>query len=87
MSGVGGADSWHPESPCVSSCTVETAGRLARQETWNKSAATAANAATLIVDWIIEQMLMRSSQDQGSNVNSIVPVWLSVLYKSSVLSS
>jgi len=52
--GVDGADSWHPESPCVSTCTVEAAGGLARQETCNKSAATAANAATLTVDWTIE---------------------------------
>ena len=82
---MGGADSWHPESPCVST-TVETAGRLAMQETCNKSAATAVNAATLTIDWTIERMPMRSSQSQGCNANSIVPLRLLALYKSSVLS-
>jgi hypothetical protein len=84
--GVGGADSWHPESPCVSPCTVVTAGKPAMQEICNKSAATAANAATLTANWTIERMPMRSSQSQGSNVNSIVPLRLLALYKSSFLS-
>ena len=51
--GVGGADSWQPESLCVAFC-AEIAGRSGMQETCNKSADTAMNAATLTVDWIIE---------------------------------
>ena len=81
---MGGADSWQPESLCVAFCT-ETAGRSGMQETCNKSAAIAANAATLAIDWTIERMPMRSSQI--SHPNSIVSLWLPALYKSSVLSS
>jgi hypothetical protein len=62
--GVGGADSWHPESPCVPICTFVTAGMPTVQETCNKSAATAANAATLTANWTIERMPMCSSQNQ-----------------------
>src|SRR6267142_6840529 len=84
--GVGGVDSWHPASPCVSICKVVTAGRPAMQEICNKSAATAANAATLTANWTIERMPIRSSQSQGNNVNSIVLLSLFVLHKCSVLS-
>ena len=51
---VGGVDSWHPESPCVSICAVVTAGKPDMHEICNKSAAIAANAATLTVNWAIE---------------------------------
>jgi hypothetical protein len=84
--GVGGADSWHPASPCVSICTVVTAGKPAIQEICSKSAVTAANAATLTVNLAIERIPMRSSQSQGNNINSIVPLRLLALYKSSFLS-
>ena len=63
------------------------AGRPNMHETCNKSAATAANAATLTLNWTIERMPMRSSQNQGNNVNSIVSLRLLALHKSSVLSS
>ena len=86
MLGVGGADSWQPESLCVAFCT-ETSGPPGMQETCNKSAATAENAATLAIDWIIERMPMRNSQNQGSNAYSIVPWGLPALCKISVLSS
>ena len=56
------------------------------QETCNKSAATAANAATLTVNWTIERMPMCSSQTKVATINSIVPLRLFALYKSSVLS-
>jgi hypothetical protein len=83
---MGGADSWHPESLCVSSCTCATSCRPTVQETCNKSAATAAKAATLTVNWTIERIPMRSSENQTSKINSIVPSELLVKYKSSVLS-
>jgi len=51
--GVGGADSWQPESLCIAFCK-ETTGRSGMQGTCNKSAATAASAATLAIDWTIE---------------------------------
>ena len=84
--GVGGADSWQPESLCVAFCT-EIAGRSGMQEICNKSAAIATNAATLAIDWTIERMPMRSSHTQGNNIDSIVSLRLPALYKNSVLSS
>lgn len=77
--GAGGADSWHPKSLCVSSCAFVTAGGPTMQKTCNKRAATAANAATLTVNWTIERIPMRNSQIQGSNINSTVPLGLLVL--------
>jgi hypothetical protein len=62
--GVGGADSWHPESPCVPICTFANVGGATVQETCNKSATTAVNAATLTANWTIERMPMCSSQNQ-----------------------
>jgi hypothetical protein len=62
--GVGGADSWHPESLCVPICTFANVGGTTVQETCNKSPATAANAATLTANWTIERMPMCSSQRQ-----------------------
>ncbi len=66
-----GADSWHPESPCDPICAFANAGGATVQETCSKSAASAANAATLTANWTIERMPMRSSQNQGAT--SILP--------------
>ena len=64
---MGGADSWHPESLCVSICTSRLpAGRACRKPA-TRALPHAANAATLTADWTIERMPMRSSQNQASN--------------------
>lgn len=82
-----GACSWHPESPCVSTFAVVTAVTPDMQEICNNSATTAANAATLTANWTIERMPMRSSQNQGSNINSSALLRFLALHKSSVRSS
>jgi hypothetical protein len=84
--GVGGADSWHPESPCVPICAFVNVGGANVQETCNKSAATAANAATLTANWTIERMPMCSSQRRPDNLNSTVSMLLADVVGSSVLS-
>jgi hypothetical protein len=83
--GVGGVVSWHPESLCVPICRFVSVEVPIMQETWSKIAATATNAATLTANWTIERMPMRSSQNQGSNINSTVSLQLLALHKSSVL--
>lgn len=67
-----GECSWHPKSPCVLTCAVAVVIAVTpdMQEICNNSASTAVNAATLTVNWTIERMPMRSSQNQGNNVNS-----------------
>ena len=84
---MGGADSWHPESLCVWACVVVIAVTPDMQEICNNSASTAVNAATLTANLTIQRMPMRSSQNQGNNANSTVPLRLLALHKSSVLSS
>lgn len=83
--GVDGTPSWHPEPLCVSICTFVKAGRPITQETCNKSAATAVNAATLTVNWTIERMPMCSSQRQSGNPNSTISMASAVVAGSSVL--
>ncbi len=69
--GVGGVDSWHPDSVGVSICALANVGGASAQEICSKSAATAANAATLTANWTIERMPMCSSQCQLTT--SILP--------------
>ncbi|HEY4675843.1 MAG TPA: hypothetical protein VIJ01_01700 [Candidatus Angelobacter sp.] len=56
---VGGEDSWHPDSPCVSAWAFVRVVVPIVQEACSKSAATATNAATLTANWTIERMPMR----------------------------
>jgi hypothetical protein len=84
---VGGEDSWHPESLCVSACTGMDHGLPMVQAACSERHTIAANAATLTANWTIERMPMCSSQNQGSNVNSIAPLRFLAPRKSSVRSS
>ena len=75
---MGGGDSWHPESlgaPVRSFISVE--GPIV-QEACSKSAATAANAATLTPNWTIERMPMRQLWITSVG-NSILPVSITLL--------
>ncbi len=83
--GVDGADSWHPESLCVPVCAFANVGGATAQETCNKSATTAANAATLTAIWTIERMPMCSSQRHPDNLNSTVFMLRADVVESSIL--
>ena len=82
---MGGEDSWHPESPCVSATGMSCATPIV-QAACSKRHAIAANAATLTANWTIERMPMCRSQRQPDDLNSTVSMLLADVVGSSVLS-
>jgi hypothetical protein len=68
--GVDGADSWHPEPPGASTCTVANTGSPIAQAPCSKSVVNAANAATLTVHPIIALQLMCKSHTHILNHDS-----------------
>src|SRR6476469_1495363 len=67
---VGGADSWQPESSCVSTCPDARRGTPREQAACSERHAIAINAATLTIARTIELKPMCSSHTHLLNLDS-----------------